>query len=183
MLRTRGFTLFEALLSLVLISCVLAIAIPPMSTTLQRSSVLADSQELLRLVKLARQSAVYGGVRVVVCAVDASQHCTRNWSQDFMVFTDHNRNNQLDGQDRIVKHWQRARRSTHIQWRGFGPGYLRFRGSGAAAENGAFTICPASGDIHLARQLVINRVGRAYISRDRDGDGIPDYGNNREPTC
>jgi Tfp pilus assembly protein FimT len=115
--------------------------------------------------------------------VDANQHCTRNWNDDFMVFTDQNRNNQLDETDRIVKHWQRNQRTTRIRWRGFGPGYLRFRSSGAAAENGAFTVCPASGDVRLARQLVINRVGRAYISRDRNGDGIADYGSNRQPVC
>ena len=179
----RGFTLFELLLTLVILSFALAIAIPPLGQSLQRSAVYADSRELLHLVKLARQSAVFGSSRVVVCAVDSAKACTRDWSQDLLVFTDNNHNNRLDQDDRIVQVWQHDNPSTRIQWRGFGPGYLRFRESGTAAENGAFTVCPADGNIRNARQLVINRVGRAYISRDRDGDGIVEYGDDREPTC
>jgi prepilin-type N-terminal cleavage/methylation domain-containing protein len=183
MAKLRGFTLFELLLSLVLLSLALAIAIPPLGNSLQRHQVFADSKSLLHLVKMARQSAVFESARVVVCATDASQRCTRNWNQDVTVFTDRNRNNRIDGDDRIVVHWQQNKRRSDIRWRGFGPGYLRFRESGAAAENGAFTLCPADGDIRNARQLVINRVGRAYISRDRDGDGIADYGDKRMPSC
>jgi type IV fimbrial biogenesis protein FimT len=183
MTSRRGFTLFELLITLVIVSFALAMAIPPLEKSLQRNIVYADSKELLHLVKLARQSAVFGSIRVVVCAIDSSQRCTRDWSQDLLVFTDSNRNNQLDGQDRIVKRWQQGKRRSKLHWRGFGPGYLRFRQSGAAAENGAFTLCPVDGDIRNARQLVVNRVGRAYISRDRDGDGIADYGDNRRPSC
>lgn len=179
----RGFTLFELLITLVIVSFAMAVAIPPLGKTLQRNIVYADSKELLHLVKLARQSAVFGSIRVVVCAIDAKQRCTRDWSQELLVFTDGNRNNQLDEQDRIVKRWQQGKHRSKLQWRGFGPGYLRFRQSGAAAENGAFTLCPVDGDIRNARQLVVNRVGRAYISRDRNGDGIADYGDNRRPSC
>jgi Tfp pilus assembly protein FimT len=179
----RAYTLFELLLSLVILSFALAIAIPPLSQALQKHAVHADTRELLHLVTLARQSAVFGSVRVVVCAVDTEQRCTRGWSQGLIVFTDGNRNNRLDADDLLVRHWQQDNRRTRIKWRGFGPGYLRFRDSGTAAENGAFTLCPADGNIRNARQLVINRVGRAYISRDGDGDGIVEYGNDREPSC
>lgn len=100
-----------------------------------------------------------------------------------LIFIDRNNNNWLDENERVVKSWQQGSRHTRIQWRGFGPGFLRFRESGYAAENGAFTLCPADGNIHYARQLVIHRVGRAYISRDQDGDGIVEYGDDKEPTC
>jgi type IV fimbrial biogenesis protein FimT len=183
MAKLRGFTLFELLLSLVLLSLALAIAIPPLGNTLQKNRVAADSKTLLHLVRLARQSAVFESVRVVMCAPDDSQSCSRDWNRDVLVFTDSNRNNRLDGSDRIVERWQQNKRTSRINWRGFGPGYLRFRESGAAAENGALTVCPVDGDIRNARQLVVNRVGRAYISRDRDGDGIADYGDNRTPSC
>lgn len=183
MYKHHGFTLLELLVTLVIISFALAIAIPPLGQSLQKNAVYSDSRELLHLVKLARQSAVFSSVRVVVCAVDASKNCTRDWSEDFLVFTDNNANNHLDAAERIVQYWQHDNPSTRIQWRGFGPGFLRFKQSGTAAENGAFTVCPADGNIYHARQLVINRVGRAYMSRDQDGDGIVEYGNNREPTC
>jgi prepilin-type N-terminal cleavage/methylation domain-containing protein len=183
MCKRHGFTLFELLVTLVIISFALAIAIPPLGQSLQKGAVFADSRELLHLVKLARQSAVFSSVRVVVCAVDATKKCTRDWSQNFLVFTDNNANNRLDSEERIVQYWQHDNPSTRIQWRGFGPGFLRFKDSGTAAENGAFTVCPADGNIHYARQLVINRVGRAYISRDQDGDGIVEYGDDKEPRC
>ena len=179
----RGFTLLELLVTLVIISFALAISIPPLGQSLQKGAVFADTRELLHLVKLARQSAVFGSARVVVCAVDASKNCTRDWSRDFLVFTDFNANNRLDAEERIVHYWQHDNLGTRIQWRGFGPGFLRFKESGTAADNGAFTVCPADGNIYSARQLVINRVGRVYISRDKDGDGITEYGDNKQPIC
>ena len=166
-----------------MLSFLLALAIPGISQSLQRNAVYSDSKELLHLVKLARQNAVYGGVRIVVCAVDSAQRCTADWSRDLLVFTDTNRNNRLDDPERVLHYWQHDNRRSRLQWRGFGPGFLRFRQSGYAAENGAFTLCPADGNIRHARQLVINRVGRAYITRDRDGDGVVEYGDDREPAC
>lgn len=183
MLVYRGFTLLELLITLVLFSFALAFAIPSLSDSIQRSAVYNDSKQLLHLVRLARQQAVFGGERVVVCALNSDRACTRDWSKDLVVFTDANNNNRVDGNDRVLRQWHRNEHHTAIRWSGFGSGYLRFRQSGYAAENGAFTLCPVSGDISKARQLVVNRVGRAYISRDRDGDGIVEYGNDREPAC
>ena len=182
MVKNQGFTLFELLLTLGLLSITLAIAAPTLGKNLEQQSVRSDARKLMRLVRLSRQQAVTGNRRVVICSVDEAQHCTRNWDDDVFAFTDVNRDNTLNGADRILYHWQQHNHNS-IQWRGFGPGYLRFKDNGQAAENGAFTLCPASGDKGIARQLIINRAGRAYFSRDTDGDGIVEYGRDKEPIC
>ena len=56
-------------------------------------------------------------------------------------------------------------------WRGsLGRPYMRFRVGGSAVEYGRYTYCPLSGDQRHFRQLVINRVGRAYQHRDGSGN-------------
>lgn len=179
----RGFTLFELLFTIVVLSFVLAMAIPPLSQSIHSHAVKAESRQLKRTISLARQHAVFGGHRTVLCSLDSNSRCKRGWNDDLALFADINRNNRLDGGERMIRYWQRDGNRTRMRWQGFGPGYLRFRHSGYAAENGAYTICPADGDIKKARQLVINRVGRAYLARDRDGDGIVDYGDNKKPSC
>lgn len=183
MTQCRGFTLLELLITLVLLSTALGMALPPIRQAVDRSAVRAESRELLRLVKLARQSAVFGATRVVVCSVDGTQHCSRDWGEVVVVFTDHNGNNQIDPGDRRIHHWQRGKEGVDLVWRGFGPGYLRYLKAGTAVDNGAFTLCPRSGDRSKARQLIVNRVGRPYLSRDVDADGVVEYGDDREPSC
>lgn len=179
----RGFTLLELLVTIVILSFALAIAIPPLSQGLQANAVKSATRQLHHMVRLGRHEAVFGGTRVILCSLDENSNCRAGWQEDLVMFTDGNRNNRLDGSDRLIRHWNRDGDRVLIRWRGFGPGYLRFRSSGYAAENGSFTICPADGDLRRARQLIVNRVGRAYRSRDRDGDGIVDYGNNKKPSC
>ena len=182
MRAARGFSLLELLITLAALSVVLTIAMPRLGPAIERHTVLADTRTLLRVVRLARQAAVTTGKRVTICPVDGAQRCTSDWSRRIAAFTDQDNDRQVGDNDRILYHWGQEHRSV-LRWRGFGSGYLRFSQRGLAAENGSFTLCPPGGSETLARQLVVNRVGRAYISQDRDNDGIVEYGNNKEPSC
>lgn len=182
MSASRGFSLLELLITLALFSVVMAIAIPSLGPAIERHSVLADTRTLLRVVRLARQVAVTSGKRVTICPVDSAQRCTSDWSRRVAAFTDQDNDEQIGDNDRILYHWGQEHRSV-LRWRGFGSGYLRISHRGHSAENGSFTLCPPGGSVQMARQLVVNRVGRAYISQDRDNDGIVEYGNNTEPSC
>ena len=178
----RGFTLIELLMTLTLLSIVLAMGIPALGTAIEGQGVIADARVLQRVVRVARHNAISSGRRVIVCPIDSSNQCSHDWTLPIAVFTDQNNDKTINGDDRVIYRWGHERNSV-VRWRGFGSGYLRLSKQGYAAENGSFTLCPASGAIHRARQLVVNRVGRSYLSRDRDNDGIVEYGRDREPEC
>ena len=66
-------------------------------------------------------------------------------------------------------------------WRGAGRRFLRFRADGSVMEMGTYTWCNEAGNDRHARQLTLNRLGRSYISRDKDGDGVHDANTSRKP--
>lgn len=183
MRTARGYTLLDAMLGASLMGVALGIAAPPLQQTLAGAALRAEARELTRVLATGRQAAVDLGTRVVVCSVDRAGACQRDWTGAATVFSDPNANNRLDSGERRLRHWAWGSQGNRLTWQGFGPGYLRFRSSGAAVDNGAFTLCPRSGDKRLARQVIVNRVGRVYHSRDLDGDGVVEYGEDKEPAC
>lgn len=179
----RGFTFFELLAVMAVAAILFTFAVPPLGNAIRTQRARADALRLYRLARLARQEAVMSGSRTVLCVLDGASHCQRDWHGAITLFADRNRNNRLDRDERTIRTWSDQGRRDDIRWHGFGVGYLRYRPTGTAVENGTFDICPANGDRRLARQVVINRVGRAYWSTDRDGDGIVEHGRDREPDC
>ena len=183
MQQTRGLTLFELLVALLVLSIGMATALVPLRQALAGAAVRAELRELLHSLKLARQTAVNMGRRTVLCGVDETLRCGGDWSRSVAIFCDDDNNGHLDEGEHVARLWRRDPHRVSLRWQGFGPGYARFEASGSAAANGAFTLCPGNGDRRAARQVIINRSGRAYVSRDIDGDGVVEYGADREPTC
>lgn len=183
MRKYRGFTLLELVITLSIGALLAAISIPAVSRNLDSWQLRADLRELNHLIRYARSQAMNTSSQVTLCPLNTSQQCSRNWRLNITAFSDKNRNNRLDSSEVIHKRYSQQGRKTSINFAAFGPGYLRFQPNGLASDNGAFTVCPRDADIKKARQVVINRSGRAYISKDKDGDGVVEYGNDKEPRC
>ncbi len=183
MRQARGLTLLELLITLLVLSVAMGIALPPLQQTLSRSAVRCDTRELLRSLRLARQTAVATGMRTALCGIDDNNECSGQWGRLVAIFGDVNDNGRIDSGEQVIRLWQRSPAGVAMRWQGFGPGYVRFGASGTAAANGAFTLCPRDGDRRAARQVILNRSGRAYASHDQDGDGVVEYGADKEPAC
>lgn len=179
----RGFTLLELLACVALVGLVLGIGTPAALETIIKWQVIAETKTLRRALSEARLTAIEANTPVILCPIRAEGRCTRDWSADIFIFSDKNRNRRVDIDDTVLRQFPASSRYSQISFAAFGPGYLRFRRNGLAADNGSFTLCPPDKDIKKARQIVLNRMGRAYISRDGDGDGVVEYGNNKEPSC
>ncbi|MCZ6832022.1 MAG: GspH/FimT family pseudopilin [Gammaproteobacteria bacterium] len=171
--RARGVSLAELLVVLGIISLLTVVSFPVVDTAGAEASQF--NMIMMRSLGLARRQAVGGGERVTLCASDDGRSCLRDWvgNVSILVFTDRNRDHRLDDGD-LLHHSQRlVLRQGRGYWRGsLGRRYMRFRVDGSAVEYGRYTYCPHSGDSRHFRQLVVNRVGRAY--RHHDGGGKRD---------
>ncbi len=65
--RSRGFTLFELIIGLVLVTILLSIAIPSMRDSLQRNKVATSTNQYVALINVARSEALRTGRTVAIC--------------------------------------------------------------------------------------------------------------------
>ena len=169
--RTRGATLTELLTVLGILSVLATASYSVIDLT--GSEARQFSMIMMRSLSLAKRQAVGTGERVTLCASTDGSSCIRDWEGDvsILIFTDSNDNRQLDAGDVLHHNQALTLRRGRGFWRGsLGRPYMRFRVGGSAVEYGRYTYCPLSGDQRYFRQLVINRVGRAYQHHDGDGN-------------
>lgn len=158
-----GYTLIE-LLTVVAIISILALAAPSMGGTLESSRQQSRITELQRLVQLARSTAIDYGVTTTLCGSMDGAHCDQNWSSPIvLIFIDRNGNHISDTGDEVIA--QNAVPKSQWYWRGSNRPYLRFRADGLPMEKGHFTLCPSNHGSSNASKLILNWVGRTYISR------------------
>ena len=102
-----------------------------------------------------------------------------------MIFRDEDKDKQLDKQEELI-------RIEHLNLKGFikseswfgSNRYLRMTPGGLTNnQNGRYTICPSNGDSQIARQIIINRRGKARLAKDWDQDGIVDGSKGNPVTC
>jgi prepilin-type N-terminal cleavage/methylation domain-containing protein len=88
-----GFTLIELFVTLTVLAIILALATPNIRDLLQRNKLVAQANDLIADINLARSSAITGGERIVICASNNQTNCTNNaWSTGWIVFTDCDQN-------------------------------------------------------------------------------------------
>lgn len=170
--RLRGFTLVELLLVAILVSIVMAHAVPFFGQVLANANRQSQASELIALLNLARNHAVSEGQTVTVCAVGMDNKCTKDWTHPIVAFRDPNRSREVISAQQIIRLFEPSDKGKFQANLGIRD-YLRFRSSGMAREAiGNVVWCPKSGDAEMAFQLRINMGGRVHQSRDKDGDGI-----------
>ena len=170
--RGRGFSLLELLVTLSIVSILSYLALPALTSARWSSEASQFTQLLSRSMAIARNRAVATGERITLCASTDRRNCLKHWRGEvsILVFTDRNRNYQLDGGDTLHLQQRLMLRHVDAHWRGsLGRPYMRFRIDGSAIEYGRYSYCPRDGNPRGFRQLVVNRVGRAYLHHDGSG--------------
>jgi type IV fimbrial biogenesis protein FimT len=91
---TRGFTVIELMITLLIIAILAAIGVPSWRDTIQNNRVTGGTNNLVTALNLARSESVRRSIPVAVCgtdnpnAVPASCNITTTWSNGWIVFTD-----------------------------------------------------------------------------------------------
>ena len=155
-----GFTLVE-LMMVISILMTLGLSAPSFHRLITSHKDKTSLDNLYRLSQYAHSLAITEGKTITVCGSKDGINCIKNWKKaNVVVFSDSNNNKKIDSSDHIFK--SMAVSSTTVRWRGSNRNYMRFHPEGYAIEWGRYSICPHDSNNHTVKQLVFNRMGRAY---------------------
>lgn len=170
--RQRAFSLFDMLVTLVVVGTLTALAVPAFKQLTARTRLTTQVNQLLTELHLARSEAIKRGQHVVLCQSRDGQHCTGDaaWHDGWVIFVDPN-DNHLVEPDETVIHVQGTQAGvvTHLNASGGAHRnhYLGYRPDGMSGKRGTFTFCDPTAP-SLARAIIIYWTGRARVSDKTD---------------
>ena len=178
-----GATLIELLISLAIIAILLGATSPAWHYLVQQSRADSAQQQLRKAIYRTRSAAIYTKKIVSLCPYGETA-CAQDWNLGAMIFTDKNNNGIIDDNDQLLEKIDWNIKNFKLSWRASArKNHLRYSPSGMARAFGRFTLCENSSDLSLARTIVVNRQGRLRQYHDRDGDGIVEDIDGRQPDC
>jgi len=105
--QMRGFSLLELIITLLIISLLVSLAMPNFMSRIQDDRLTSQINEFAAALYLTRSEAIKRGVRVTMCKSADGLVCTTvgGWEQGWLIFEDNNSNATLDNiGDLIIKH-------------------------------------------------------------------------------
>jgi type IV fimbrial biogenesis protein FimT len=89
--KEPGFTLVELLITIVVLTILLAAGVPSFQAFIKNNRVTGQTNDLVSAIQLARSEALKRGTNAVVCASDDQATCTDDkdtWADGWIVFSD-----------------------------------------------------------------------------------------------
>ena len=167
--RQEGFSLIELLICIGIVSLLITISLPSMTSLTGRQRVAAQIVEIRNALQLARSLAVMEGEIWKVCMLDTQQNCVKQNGDTLTVFRDDNNDNQR-GHDEKRKNVSSIE-GVKIKLSASNRTYIRFKRTGESMESGNFQVCSSDPNFAQGRQVIIYRSGRIRLSKDTNGDG------------
>lgn len=157
-MRTRGFTLLEALVAMTVASILIGLAAPALSNTLARQRLSMATLDLSRALTQARHESIMRSRPVLVDNLDSQ------WSSGWHIFVDDNWNGIRDSGEPIIRVGEipsgvRVVGNTPVRR------YVRYTPTGRALmlsgafQAGTLTLCHENGNITVKR-VILAATGR-----------------------
>ena len=176
--REKGFTLIELLTAIGLAALLLSMAVPALNSFTSNARQTGTVNDFISSMHVARSTAITTNARVTICASAGGNICEAvGWNQGWIVFSDSNSNQAVDGSDAIVATGAGSSELS-ISSGEFG-GVMMFRPNGRVVgasingSSGQFTVCDDRGEEH-AKVLIIDLSGRPRFSKYRADGTVPD---------
>lgn len=152
--KSKGWSLFELLISLVILTILAMMCLPLGFSIQQKNQLQIIENEISTAIRYARQMAIINGTSLALTTLSKSG----NWAEGMILFVD-NKKHQYNTHNQPLHQWQWKHSGIYVSWQGFqSNAYLIFSSElSHAATNGAFCIKDNHGD---SIKLVINRFGQ-----------------------
>ena len=182
--RQTGFTLYELLITVLVIGVILTIGVPNMAEFTQNSRLTSTSNDLLSSFQLARSEAARSRGNITICAsnnsLDANANCGGTFNDGWIIFVDTDGDLNRGGGENVLRGHPAPPSGVTVTPEN-GATYFAFAGTGLGrgdvGGNPAIStvmICDergidtAPGGRATARRLVATAIGRATIISDKN---------------
>ncbi len=165
MTRRGGFSIFECLVTLVIISIVFAYVVPSFRFFLAKSQDQVSVGQLLRAISLARSEAQLRGKAISLCKSADHATCSGQWQEGALLFVDEKESGELVHANNVIKILYAVSQTGKLFWRSsLHRDYLQILPTGLTpGENGTFWFCDSHAT-HPSWAIIINQAGRARVA-------------------
>ena len=190
-----GFTLYELLITFLLVGIILALGVPNLAEFTRNSRMTGTANDLHAAFQLARSEAARAKTNITICAsanaLDAGANCGGTWDQGYIVFVDEDGDLTRGGGNETVLRAHGPADSGVSLAVANDAAYFSFAatglGRGDVGGNPSVTqvvVCDERGNVtaaggsSAARLLVATPLGRATVLRDKAliGNALADMG-------
>lgn len=177
--RSRGFTLIELMIALVIAVILLTVGIPSFRDLMIRSRLSGQVQEFYGTINFARSEAIKRGNFVSICKSADGSQCGGNWSDGWIVFANNDNDSpafrdDIGGanEEPLLRIFPALPANYTLNANNNFTNYITYDRFGMASNIGTFVFC-AHSDESKARAIVVTRT-RPRIATDTNGNGIPE---------
>ena len=172
--RQRGFTLFELIVTVIIVAVLGALALPSFGSAMRRGRMTTETNDLLGAINLARTEAITRAAPVSICPSADGAACSADattWKDGWMVFVDYANPGEVDAGDGdiVLRIWAKIDPKDSVTATAT---YLRFAPTGSATFGGGdtdvtkFLLKPEQcADDYDGRQINVGALGRANSQR------------------
>lgn len=189
-----GFTLYELLITVVVVGVILTFAVPNLQDFARNSRMTGAANDLLSIFHVARSESSRAKSNITICPSSDGKNCGTTWKDGYIMFVDENGDLARSGPADSVLRMQGSIASgvslavagdaTYFSYSSTGLGRPNVSGNTAVSQ---IVICDERGNrvgpggSSAARLFVVTPLGRATIIRDVDL--IDDALTNMNKTC
>lgn len=165
-MKHYGFTLYELLITLIIIIITLTIGIPSLNKTIQDTRTKTATLALLDAIETTRATAVFRNQQVILKATN------KKWHEGWTLFIDKNSNDLLDSDDEtllvhsgldVVLTQAKAPINSYVAFIGTGEGrQIGSKGKGGFLA-GTIKICPVTKGEGYS--LILSKGGRTRVAK------------------
>lgn len=195
MKTNQGFTIVELMVGVAILGIMITLAVPSLNEMLTKMRVDDEISQVHRLVSTARNTAINMEQPVTMCPLKANKCDISAWDEEISVFIDLNSNGQFENsvsvdidndgvnetlQETLIRVKGSVKEGDELDYRFT---RLTYAATGQASfGRGTFTYCPKDKS-DFNRGVVVSFRGRAYKTRDIDGDDKDELRSGGELSC
>ena len=183
--KIKGFTLLEALVTVAMMGLIGLKSLPMMSDLVAKERRVTEINKVINMIRYTRNQALTKQKIVTFCPSSDSNQCSTNWNLPFMVFVDLDNNRIRSTNEPLLKRFAAIPKQDKLTWKAFRyRNALQFLPFGMTNhQNGTFLYCPFKTRHDLSKGIIMTKLGRTRLSKDRNGDGFQQGASNRTLTC